>query len=209
MVLDARSLEVLFEVRKSKQHLTDLKYSPDGARLAACSMDGKCYFHNTNDYALEAPTKPLESGVMAIDFSEDSTKIRAATVDYDLIFYNVGDASRLTANNARDVVWATSTSPFGWDAQGLWDHAGIPQDLICVDRAREKKITISGYGDGSLRLHNFPAPVPAMKSAEVNGFGSKVSRVSFLAGDERILAAGAKSRVICQYKFEPFDYDKL
>jgi WD40 repeat protein len=121
MVIHAQALEVVFEDRKAKQWISDIKYSKSGLYLAIASIDGKVYLHDGNNYSfqrtVEMPSKA--STVKAIDFSDDSDFLRISTNQEELYYFSMA-AGEMIASPAsvRDVKWASHNCPFTWLSQG-------------------------------------------------------------------------------------------
>ena len=121
MVLNAKTLDIIFEDRRSKQWISDVRFSPEDKFLAVASRDGKIYLHDGGSYALlrvlDTPSK--DCAVTRIDFSLDSSVLRACTTTDELFYFMTSNASLIASGmTVRDTDWCTNTSHFGWMVKG-------------------------------------------------------------------------------------------
>ena len=91
-VINSQSMQVLFEDRKAKLWITDIKFSSSETKMfAIASMDGKVYIHNSEKYNLirtiDLPVK--KTGVTNVDWSDDCEIIRVKTVKDELFNFTV------------------------------------------------------------------------------------------------------------------------
>ena len=77
-VVDASTLEVIFEGQDSKEWIQDIKFSPDGTTLAVCSHDCKIYLYDVkSDFAKKAVCKGHNRFVTHVDFTADGRNWKA------------------------------------------------------------------------------------------------------------------------------------
>ena len=120
-MVDVVTLEILFEDRKARQMISDIKFSKSGDLIALASFDGKVYIHNAASYALQKTVElPVKmSKVKSVDFSEDSNTLRIAANDSELYLYSLTDQALLSQSVvARDTEWFTHSCPYSWNCQG-------------------------------------------------------------------------------------------
>ncbi len=136
LILDARSLDILREERKSKQAITDIHYSPAGDLLGVASEDGRVYVHSGGaDCRLIAT---VETGIVVsaadsakgakcvlrrFDFSEDGRFLRMLTSTDCLLYYSL-EAGVLVPNPVgfADTLWGGLVVPTTWQTQGMYLH---------------------------------------------------------------------------------------
>lgn len=121
IIVDSKTLEILFEDRKAKLYLTDIKFSPLGDFIAMASADSRIYLHREDNFAwirtISTPSK--NSIVSRIDFSEDGSIIRASTNKDELFHFTISTGDILTSPLAtRDTRWRTETCVYTFMSQG-------------------------------------------------------------------------------------------
>jgi WD40 repeat protein len=121
LVVNNSPMEVVFEDRKAKLAITDIKYSPQGNIVAIASRDGRVYLHETGQHSLlrvmELAQK--DAGVSRIDFNTAGTMVRICTTNDDLFAYMVIDGLIVASSSVvRDEIWKTNNSPYGWMVKG-------------------------------------------------------------------------------------------
>ena len=121
MILDAGSLQIIFEDRKSKKTITDAAWiGGESAVIALSSADGTVYLHDTVTYDLKKIiTIPNNQGVIKrIDFSGDGKYARLGT-DNGLFDVLTNDGSLISdPRDTRDIEWSTYNSTYDWLTQG-------------------------------------------------------------------------------------------
>ena len=124
MILDASSLAIIKEERKSKQAITDIKFGPVlSAIMAVASSDGRVYIHGTKKFELlrtiETPVK--NCSITKIDFTMDATILRMCTNFNQLFYYNLEGSGSIMSNATivRDKTWLQPTAIFTWESQGI------------------------------------------------------------------------------------------
>lgn len=122
IVLDASTLEIIREDRKSKQYITDIKFSPNGQRIAFAAGDGRVYLHESNSHypfvvSIETPAK--NCSISRIDFSVDSKCLRMATSSRELFYYHLDQQCLVSSPmTLRDVQFHLPGVPYSWTTQG-------------------------------------------------------------------------------------------
>lgn len=133
MILASNSLDVIFEDRKAKFTISDVKYSPSGTVLVVVSRDGKVYLHDcTSENAAQQyrlltviPLELKDAFVTHIDFNTSSTILKLSTSTCELLHYDLGEYPYQSAQviplatTVRDESWATNHVPYGWLIKGI------------------------------------------------------------------------------------------
>ena len=179
MVLEAESLEIVYEDRKAKKYISDLKFSPDGAFLAVGSQDGRLFFHDVRNafnvvHSIEIP--PKDTAVLRMDFSTDSKTLRLSTSSEELFYYSSESGTLiLVPSNVRDCEWASYDCVYSWNTQGVWRaayenvnvQATAVVESLAMKSTRVKSDVIppsqtnislaaAAYQNGDVRVFNYP-----------------------------------------------------
>jgi WD40 repeat protein len=119
-ILDSRSLDILYEDRKAKQWITDIKFSDTA--FAVMSNDGTAYIHDLEKFNLikriETPNKAT-AGIVRCDFSNDFEYIRMSTTSSELYYYKPSGELIASPITVRNVTWNTNTCSYNWMAKGI------------------------------------------------------------------------------------------
>ena len=118
-----KEIKLIFMSQVSKEWIEDLKFSPDGKKLAVGSHDNFIYVFNAENLQ----TKPKKFGksssyITHIDWSLDSNSLRTNDGSYEVLYYNVETGKQDTngVNSFRDEPWASNTCTFSWGSIGIW-----------------------------------------------------------------------------------------
>jgi WD40 repeat protein len=181
MVLASSSMDIIFEDRKAKFTIADLKYSPSGALLVVVSRDGKVYLHDCTSSNLAQQYKllsvvPLElkdAYVTHIDFNTTSTILKLSTSTCELLHYDLGEhpfnhtQPIPLAAAVKDETWATNHVPYGWLVKGPYSLPPAP------------------------RPHSLPSSLGVWKSPNENVEVSALDTTLFSAATRRGLIAAS------------------
>lgn len=207
MYVGSSSLEVLGEQRKAKQWITDIKFSPSGELMAVASNDGKVYLHSAVDFnfvgSIDNPSKNI--GSLRIDFSADSTFMRIATANQDLLHFTVADRTIIEVGTiVRDVVWASTTCPYTWLAHGCVRPNGDGINILTVSVNPRKNLVAAGYQNGDVRIYRYPCCNPEANYITISGVASQSSRLLFTDDNRYLLILDTFTRAIVTYKLTSF-----
>jgi microtubule-associated protein-like 6 len=123
VVVDSKTLEILFEDRKAKLYLTDIKFSPKGDIIAMTSADSKIYIHAIENFAhIRTISTPTKSCIVSrVDFSDDGATLRCCTDKDELYHLTMSTGDIITSPlAARDFKWASDTCIYTYSSQGLF-----------------------------------------------------------------------------------------
>jgi len=167
MVLDNRSLEILFEDRKAKLYITDIKFSPSGEIVAMASADSRVYLHSARDYAhlstIDTPSKTC--AVTRVDFSLDGLLLRLSTSLDELFHFTIETREVITAPLAvRDVHWTSNNCPYTWFSQGVWRPSNHNINVLNVVLNSRNSLAVASYQNGDVRLYRFPVQASCFPS---------------------------------------------
>jgi WD40 repeat protein len=122
MIVSNNPMEVVFEDRKAKLAISDIKFSPQGSIVAIASKDGKVYLHETSRYSLIRTMElaDKEQGISRIDFNMSGAYIRICSTGEDLYNYAVADGLIVASPGiVRDESWKSNNSPYSWMIKGI------------------------------------------------------------------------------------------
>jgi len=202
VVLDAKTMGVVQEDRKSKLPIRDIKYSPEGEILAVASEDGKIYLHETTKNFTLRGICTLNDVVSHIDFSVDGGTIQCTSEDKELQFVNVEDASlNPSAASCKDHHWLTWTCPYGWPVQGIWPQEADGIKINAVYRSNKDKYVATVDEAGLTKIFNFPCLNKGVAQwVEGRGHSTQVKNVCFNKTGSRLFTVGGNDRAIFQWK---------
>ena len=211
LLLNAETMQVLFEGRDSRHYIRDAKYSPDGKSFALASMDHKIYLYDAGSTVLRAKCDKHNSHVMAIDFSDDSAYVQSDAGDYEHLYHNAMDGTNFRLpSQLKNVNWATWTCVFGWAVQGAWPTysaeaaakagaKGLP-DVTTTDRSADGKLLAAGDEAGELRVYKYPCLAKEQESVTEGAHVSHVARARFNKTGTHLVTVGKRDRAIMVWR---------
>ena len=202
-VLDAATLTRTRWIKTHDRAVTDLKYSPDGESLAACSSDRRVDVYDVRKaYKLMAKCFGHGASVKHVDWSEDSRVLRASCAAYEILHFDPRGGKQIVSDNQRDTAWHTRTSPLGFDAMGIWRPGADGTDVNAVDRSRARAHLVTADDFGGVNVFNYPVVVDEAPSRREAGHSSHVMNVRFSPTDAWVVSVGGKDRAVFQWRFE-------
>ncbi len=202
-VLNATTLAVEFTGQAGKEWIQDLKFSPDGSKLAVANHDNKVYiFDVAGGYALKATCSGHSSYITHIDFTADSKFLQTNCGAYELLFWNAetGAQDPSGATNLRDAEWSTWTCVLGWPVQGIWPAFADGTDINSVDRSRSGALLATADDFGKVKLFNYPVSEKGAQSRAFDGHSSHVTNVRFMPSETYVLTVGGNDRCVFQWQ---------
>ena len=200
-VIDANTLGVIFEDRKAKQWITDIKFSEK--IFVVMSRDGSAYVHDAEQFHLirkiDTPTKAY-SGIDSGDISVDSKYLRFGTTNKELFYYEIDGELVTSPITVRNVEWRTQTCIFNWMTKGCWKAPADGVSIVSMDVSISKKLIAVAFENGELAIYNFPCQNFGASCVMVNGISSVASRVLFSNTGSYLIALDKDQRAILAYK---------
>jgi WD40 repeat protein len=119
-VLQSETLDVIYEDRKAKKWISDIKFGK--TVFVLMSRDGCLYVHDSLKFNLikkiELPSRG-QSGIVCGDFSIDFEYIRVGTT-HDEVYYYSTDGELITSPiQVRNFEWLTHSCIYNWMIKGL------------------------------------------------------------------------------------------
>ena len=193
-VLDERTLEVLHATRAGRSCVEDLKYSPDGSRLAAATREGATTLFavaaeekGRRAYRAVARLEGHSAAVRHVDWSEDSSALATDGADYELLYWDA-KTGRLTTEAPRDARWAEWTRALGFPVMGVWAPESDGTDVNATHADPDGRLLVTADDRGEVKLFAFPCVV------EGAGFKSYRGHASFVECARSRQTANASSR---------------
>jgi len=192
-----------------------VRFSPDGKLLAIGNRLGKVKFIDTTTLKERFSFKTTSAGLIAMDWSTDSTFLRVIDTGAYPRIIQVEEKSAKQAAEAQvmnpDVQWASHTIRHWWDTEGVWVsphgrpiHMLTQINSIAVNPSR----TLIATGDdfGLVSLFRYPAVCPDWKTTSkfkanrFHGHCEHVSRVLFDNTGTRLFSTGGADLCTFQWK---------
>ena len=148
----ANQLNGVLRVKKEcSEALTILRYSPTGHYLAAISADGVIYLHSTKtpSYALTRTVQTNSKEIMAVDWNESGTILRAQAKAGTIKYWQVDTGVECPADHPD--VWSTETC------------RQISQVYPCA-ASREGKLLAQGTETGVLEISISDSAISAYRA---------------------------------------------
>ncbi|EGB10213.1 hypothetical protein AURANDRAFT_4067, partial [Aureococcus anophagefferens] len=179
--------------------VTDLKFSPDGANLAACCMDKSIYvFAADAAYKRRLVLKGHSSTPLHLDFSVEGAILQTNDAAHEVLFWDVARGKQITnAYSLRNTQWASWTCALGWPVQGIFDAEteAHSHEIAAVCRSNKSDVVVAPGANNVLRLMKFPS----MRGCASKNYGchrDQISSLAFHADDAKCLSVGGKDATI-------------
>ena len=221
LILNAETMQVLFEGRDSRHYIRDAKFSPDGKSFALGSMDQKIYLYDAASTVLRAKCDKHTSYVMSLDFSDDSAYVQSDAGDYEHLYHNAMDGTNFRLpSQLKNVEWSSWTCVFGWPVQGAWPTynadaasaggatsgggggAKALPDVTTTDRSRGASRPLLAVGDeaGVVRVFKYPCLAKSAGALEQAAHVSHISRARFNASGTHLITVGKRDRGVMVWR---------
>ena len=217
-LLSAADLSTLHEIQDSRDYVTDLKFSGDGALLALASQDTKVYVYNVRDSAGAAPLPGARAPVIAaiklrskcemhnaplsrVDFSADGEFLQSNDTALELMYYKTADGQQVMhPSEMKNHDWASHTCPLTWAVTAAHLPAKSRIETTCVCRSFARDLVAVGDEAGQVRLHRYPAIHKGEVYHAGTGHCGAVRCVAFAADGGHVLSVGGDDRCVMQWK---------
>ncbi|GLC44364.1 hypothetical protein PLESTF_000049800 [Pleodorina starrii] len=200
------------EVHTLKEMVHELKYSPDGTKLAAGSHDNYIDIYDvTRHYARLARCAGHSSYITHLDWSIDGRVVQSNCGAYELLYFEAATGKQIRQNQ-RDAQWTTWTCALGFPVMGIWRDDTDGTDINAVCRSNpglfpdtdpivgEGDIVATAGDDGRVRLFNFPCVIEDAPCRTYLGHCSHVMNVRFSPDNRWVVSVGGKDRAGMQWR---------
>lgn len=200
-VLDARSLQRVHWTKTFDTAVSDVKFSPDGRLLAACSNDQFIdIFDRVQGYKKIARCAGHSSTVRHVDWSVDSSVIRTMCSAYEILYFSPRTGKQVVQNQ-RDTEWSTWTGVLGFHVMGIWPDGSDGTDINACDRSGSGRHLVTADDFGGVNLFNYPCVVQDAPCWRGGGHSSHVMNARFSPDDNWVVSVGGKDRAVFQWRF--------
>ena len=203
-----KDLSVVLQSKDRKEEISDIKFSPDGSKLAVGSHDNFIDIYNTADFKRVGICKGHSSFITHFDWSTDSAYIHSNCGAYELLFWDGNTGKQVTggASLLKDEEWNTWTCVIGWPVQGVYPPYSDGTDINAVDRSKKKfgnneyQIIASSDDFGFVKLLRYPCLDKKAESVVGKGHCSHVTNVRFSFDDQRVFSVGGDDQCVFQWR---------
>jgi microtubule-associated protein-like 6 len=193
-----------------KEEISDLKFSPDGSKLAVGSHDNFVDIYQTSDFKRVGVCKGHSSFITHLDWSTDSAYLHSNCGAYEILFWEA-NGKQVTggATLLKDEEWNTWTCVIGWPVQGVYPPYADGTDINAVDRSKktfgnnEYQLIAASDDFGTVRLLRYPCLDKKSEGVTGKGHCSHVTNVRFSKDDSRLITVGGDDQCVFQWTVTP------
>ncbi|GBG25699.1 Echinoderm microtubule-associated protein-like 1 [Hondaea fermentalgiana] len=203
VVLNEKDLVMVHEGRNSKQWITDIKYSPDGATLAVGSYDNSVYLYDIGGgYAVKGVFEGHNSYITHLDLSVDGQFVQTNCGAYELKYCDANSGTGIPAvSTLKDVQWASWTCPLGWPVKGV-HPANSRIEINAVHRNSSGQLVLAGDEYGRVELYRYPCIDAIAGHKTYRGHAGDARNARFTCDDAYAITVGGQDRCIMQWRLE-------
>ena len=191
-----------------KEEISDVKFSPDGEKLAVGSHDNFVDIYHVADFKRIGICKGHSSYITHFDWSVDSAFIHSNCGAYELLFWdgNTGKQIPGGATQLKDEEWSSWTCVIGWPVQGVYPPYADGTDINAVDRSKKRfgnneyQVIASADDFGMVKLLRYPCLEKTSESVVGRGHCSHVTNVKFSQDDQTLVSVGGDDQCVFQWK---------
>lgn len=179
-----------------------MSFSPDGKTLAVGSHDDRIRLYDCeNGWALLGTCEGHTSYILALDWSQDGSKLRTNSGDYELLFWDMPACTQDKdgMSNTKGTEWASSSVKIAWHVRGIFPRGVDGTHVNGVDASPDGSVLATGDDYGLVCLWNNPCR-PGAKPRCYRGHSEHVVRVRFCDSGERLWSIGGYDQTVMQYK---------
>lgn len=207
-IIDINSWKQIMLIKKRKEWISEVRYSPNNEYLAVGSHDNFIDIYNVKlKYKHVFGLKKHSSFITHLDWSEDSNYLHSNCGAYELLFWDVNSGKQLTAGASalRDEQWHTWSCVLGWPVQGIFQPEWDGSDINMVDRSNKEtpsgyKILATSDDFSTIRVYRYPCLRKSAKPVILYGHSSHVTNVKFNSSDEYLYSVGGEDQSVMQWR---------
>ena len=163
--------KMIKEFEQVKTRMLDVKWSPDGSKLAFCGFAGKIMIFNTADKSIYKDLKITENVFSTLEWSPDSKNIIAGATGGSIYLYNLNAGKYFNININNE-----SVIDIDWHPSG---------DIITISCEKNGNFNIFNYSYKNGVLKNLTGSVSSKKINDIEW--SKDGTMLAVAKDEKSL----------------------
>lgn len=203
VVLNEKDLAMVHEGRNSKQWITDIKFSPDGATLALGSYDNSVYLYDIGGgYAVKGVFEGHNSFITHLDISADGQFVQTNCGAYELKYCDANSGTDIPAvSTLKDVQWSSWTCPLGWPVKGI-HPTNSRTEFHAVHRSSSGQLLLSADEYGRVDLYKYPCIDSIAGRKTYRGHSGDVRNARFTCDDAYAITVGGSDRCIMQWRLD-------
>ncbi|CAO1399612.1 unnamed protein product [Diamesa hyperborea] len=197
IVLNAETGSTMLTLRVCGSPLNCLEYNQVGDMIAIGSQNGSIYlFRVSRDgFSYKKVNKIRGSQPLThLDWSLDGCYVQTATIDFDLLFWDVKALSAEKSPVAmKDIKWLTHNCTIGFMVGGMWSNRYYSSQATLMTtacRSTGHDMVASGDAEGYLRLFRYPCITPRAEFAEAKVYSGTIACCRFLYGMRSLVTVG-------------------
>jgi WD40 repeat protein len=203
-----KEIKLTYLKKISKEWIEDLKFSPDGTKLAVGSHDNFIYVFDVQGAAMTMKKMGASSSYIThLDWSLDSQSLRTNDGSYELLYYDVTAGKQLTsgASQFKDEPWATNSCALTWATQGVWQPGQDGSDINHCDRSHGPvvdglQLVATADDSSKLNLYRYPSPQEAADPLKLTAHSSHVTKCRWAPQDNFIFTLGGNDTTTMQWR---------
>ena len=207
-LLDSQSFAVKGSKKERKDEISDVKFSPDGTKLAVASYDSFIDVWTIPTFKRKSLCKGHTSFVQHLDWSTDSLYLQSSSGAYELFFWDSETGNQLENGGKllQNEPWHSLTTVIGWPLQGIYPIGSDGTEVNTVHRSAKKfgnseyELLASGDDYGLIKVFRHPSPTKGAQFVLGRGHSSHVTCVRFAPGDDYMLSAGGDDQCVLQWR---------
>lgn len=214
-ILNLDTLASLQTLSDATSTVKSIQFSADGNLLACGCVDGVVLIYAMQEgagYTLKGKLEGHTSAVNFMDFAADGAFLRSSEeghIKYWDVMVNFGTAIK-EAEVLKAIVWATSTTPYTWDAKGAFSELVGTETITCVDRSNH--LVVSGLSCGAILMTRLPNAEQSIESGGYRGVKQeahcgRISALCYIDEGSKLVTAGAEDGLIQVWKVK-YDFDE-
>ena len=202
--VDGSTLAPVHAARDQSEWISDIKFSPDGSKLAVGSHDNSVCVYDTASWDSIGKCNKSSSFIVKLDWSADGEIIRTNDGAHELLYYFANGSQALPGHSfpgsPKDAAWATHTSPINEQAPGIWPLGSDGTDINATAVSNAGGVIVVGDDFSRVNIHPFPCPPEGTKPLRYKGHASFVQNVTFLADDSRVVSVGGFDKTVAIWR---------
>jgi len=180
-----------------------LRFSPDGALLAAGSHDQFVDVYDARaGFKRIARCAGHSSTITSLDWSADGRVLMTTDRAYEVCHFDPRTGKQVTANQ-RDTAWASWSATLGFPVMGIWPDYSDGTDVNAADRSPDGRYLLTADDFGAVKLFNYPCVVQDAPARAYPGHSSHVMGVRWAADQTYAVSVGGKDRAVFVWRVVP------
>ena len=207
-ILDTSSWEFTVRKKCAREMISQVKFSPDGSKLAVGSNDNNIDIYTVPEFNKVGECRGHSSYITHIDWSCDSQFLQSNCGAYELLFWDANTAKQIPsgASMLRDEDWGTWSCVIGWPVQGIFPPYSDGTDVNAVDRSkryfgnREYRLLATSDDFGLVKVFRYPCVESGSEGQIGKGHSSHVTNVKFNSTDQYLISTGGDDQCVFQWR---------